>query len=248
MGNCDEMLEFLVMKRVKLSTYDMFNAQEKIEYLQKIRNDIEDEFKVKAFSECILNKYRAHYNKLIDDGDADQCMPLMKVINQEKAKADESKSDFAFITINPLPDVPLSDFRKAVEKSVKKTFIKKSLYVIEQRGENMEELGKGPHVHMLIDKKDYRPSHMRREFVRSFEKICDVSNPSCFNIKSCKPEDLSKRQKYMLGVKSDEKKHLKQKIDRPFRRKFAIKDYYGELFAPWEDEDKNDIASLVAGF
>jgi len=248
MGNCDDMLEFLVMKRVKLSTYDMFNPEQKVEYLQKIRNDIEDEFKVKAFSECILNKYRAHYNKLIDEGNADECMPLMKVINQEKAKADESKSDFCFITVNPAPGVPLSDFRKAVEKSVKKTFIKKSLYVLEQRGETMEELGKGFHTHILIDKGDFRPSHLRREFARTFSKVCDTSNPHCFNVNYCKIEDLPKRQKYMLGVKSDPKKHQKQRIDRPFRRKFAIKDYEGELFAPWDDDDKNDIAQLVAGF
>jgi len=248
MGNCDEMLEFLVMKRVKLSTYDMLKPDERELYLKKIRSDIEDEFKVKAFSECILNKYRAHYNKLIDDGDADQCMPLMKEINEKKNKDDESKSDFVFITVSPYEDVPLSDFRKAVDKSTKKTFIKKSLHVIEQRGETMEELGKGHHMHMLVDKGDFRPSHLRREFARTFSKICDTSNPHAFNISYCKPEDVKKRQKYMLGVKSDVKKHQKQKIDRPFRRKFAIKDYYGELFAPWEDDDKNDIAALVAGF
>jgi len=169
----------------------------------------------------------------------------MKEINEKKNKDDESKSDFVFITVNPSPDVPLSDFRKAVDKSVKKTFIKKSLHVIEQRGETMEELGKGFHTHILIDKGDFRPSHLRREFARTFSKVCDTSNPHCFNINYCKIEDIPKRQNYILGSKKDVAKHKKQLMDKEFRKKFAIKEYYGELFSSQQLEP--DIGEIAAG-
>lgn len=232
MGKIDDALSFLAVKRMNISIYDKLNETDKDIYMNKLKRDIDEDLKAKALQECILNRYRSYYNKLLDEGDADEVLPLMKEINEDKKKKDDetAKSDYVFITINPKPDAPLTEFRKNVEKSVSKTFIKKSLYVIEQRGESEMELGKGFHSHILLNKGDYRISHLRREFARTFSKVCDVDNPHCFNVSICKKADLAKRQNYMLGTKADESKHKKQLMDKVFRNKFAIKDYYGEDF------------------
>jgi len=254
MGKIDYALNFLAAQRIKTGIYDEMDDEHKQIYMNKLKKDILDELLAKAFQDTILTKFRGYYNKALDEGEADEIIPLMKDINEEKKKREEQipeKSDYVFITVNPRPDVPLSDFKKAVDKSVQKTFIKKSLHVIEQRGESMDTLGKGFHTHILIDKGDYRISHLKREFARTFGKLTDVSNPCCFNIDFCKKEDIKKRQNYMLGWKKDETKHLKQVHDRPFRKKFLIKDYYGSLFDTDDDVhilSDDDIASFKAGF
>lgn len=232
MGKIDDILTYLCMKRVNFQLYAMLTPEEQEIHLNTIRREINEEFEAKAFQEVLMSKMKSHFSKMIDEGEADNAIPLMKSINEEKAKRDEetAKSDYAFITVNPKPDISLSEFKKVIEKSSQKTFIKKKLYVIEQRGEDDKELGKGFHMHMLINKGDYRNSHLRREFGRTFDKYCDISNPHCFNISLCKEEDIIKRQNYMLNWKRDKMKHAKQLMDKVFRKKFGIADHYGEVF------------------
>jgi len=242
MGKIDDALSFLAVRRMNIGIYDKLDADQKEIYMNTLKREIDDEMKAKALQECIMNRYRAHYNKLLDDGEADDILPIIKEFNEDKKKKDDEsvKSDYVFITINPKPTAPMGEFIKNVEKSVKKSFIKKSLHVIEQRAEDMENLGKGFHTHILLNKGDYRISHLRREFARTFKNVCDVDNPHCFNVSLCKKQDLAKRQNYMLGSKADESKHLKQKMDIEFRKKYFLQDYYGDKF----DED---IALFAAG-
>lgn len=238
MGKVDDCLTALAIRRMKF-TNEMTEEQKKA-YLEKTKRDIDEELQIKALQECLLNRYRAHFNKLLDEGEADDILPIVKEYNEDIAKKEEKvKSDYVFITVNPHEKASLTDFKLALDKSVKKSFIKKSLYVIEQRGENMEELGKGFHCHMLVKKDDYRFSHLRREFASTFRKLCDVSNPGCLNISLCKKEDIKKRQNYMLGRKADPAKWLKQDHDIPFRKKHFFQDYYGDKF----DEDIGELIS-----
>jgi len=230
--------------RSNLLAIHNLNADEKELYMTNLKREIDDELRAKALQECILNRYRAHYSKLLDDGDGDEVLPLMKEINEIKKKNDEEtmKSDYCFITLSPDPkkNTPLGEFRKAVEKASKKSFIKKSLYVIEQRSSTEDNMGTGFHAHMLINKGDYRMSHMRREFARTFKDIIDTENYGAFNFKLCKKSDLGNRQNYMLGDKKDPEKQKKQIIDRLWREKLFITPFYGEKF----DED---IALFAAG-
>jgi len=244
MGKIEDALSFLAVKRMNLGVYDKLNADQKELYMTNLKREIDDELRAKALQECILNRYRAHYSKLLDDGDGDEVLPLMKEINEIKKKNDEEtiKSDYCFITLSPDPkkNTPLGEFRKAVEKASKKSFIKKSLYVIEQRSSTEDNMGTGFHAHMLINKGDYRMSHMRREFARTFKDIIDTENYGAFNFKLCKKSDLGNRQNYMLGDKKDPEKQKKQIIDRLWREKLFITPFYGEVF----DED---IALFAAG-
>jgi len=191
--------------------------------------NLDRKYRRMALKEVLMNKYKSYYTSLIDKGDSCELLPLLKEIQENQNE--KFKSQFLFITINPKPTVNLIDFLKVCEKCCIKSWINKYCYVIEQRGETLEELGKGFHMHMLIDKGDYRFSHARREFVSTFNKYCDTSNIGCFNFASVKEEDLRKRQTYITGKKADETKHKKQEMDIPFRERYGIRSYYGEKFA-----------------
>ena len=71
----------------------------------------------------------------------------------KKSKQTDLIKEWYFLTINPAPNINLTDFHKTIEKAVSKVWITTYLYVIEQRGENIEELGKGFHTHIILAKK-----------------------------------------------------------------------------------------------
>jgi len=251
-----DILQIATFKKINFGIYNDLNTDEQEIYRNKLIRDLDNDIQAKVLMECIQQRYKQHFNRLLDEVDTETDLPLIKEINDYNKKKEEEtfKSDYVFITVNPRPGVALNEFVKTVNKSVQKTFIKKSLHVIEQRSEDMEELGKGFHTHILLNKGDYRMSHLRREFARTFGKYCDVDNPHCFNVDFCKPSDIYKRQNYMLGTKKDPAKHKKQLMDIEFRKKFNFSDYYGKKFD--EDieaakvkfiDDDIDIGELAAG-
>lgn len=192
---------------------------------------LESDIKLQALKEILLSRYKSYYNMLIDSGDADELFPVLKELREKEDM--NCKTNFLFITINPRPPYNIETFKlffKICMKVFTKPWYKRYCAVLEQRGEDRESLGNGFHLHMLIDKGDYRISHVRREFVSSFNRICDTSNISCFNIAFCKECDILKRQNYMVGEKADSSKHLKQSMDKIWRDIYDIKEYYGELF------------------
>lgn len=245
MGKVDDALTFLAVKRMNTGIYQELSVENKKIYMDKLKRDIDDELRAKALQECLMTRYRAYYNKLLDEGEDEDILPIIKELNDDRKNQEELKedfkSDYCFITVNPRPGSSLTEFKTALDKSVKKSFIKKSLYVIEQRGETMEELGNGFHAHILVNKGDYRYSHTKREFASTFKKFCDTTKSSCFNVKSCKEKDIRNRQNYMIGRKADPAKWLKQDMDIIFRKNHYFQSYYGELFEP-------DIGELAAGF
>lgn len=184
--------------------------------------------KRQAFKDVLLDTYKSYYRQEIANGKFDEIIPDLAVIRD--GINNKNNSNYLWITINPRPSVNLIEFIKIVEKSLKKSWICKYLCVIEQRGCNEEEIGKGFHTHILIDKGDYRFSHARREFVSTYNKVCDVQNYHTFNFNCCKEIDINKRQNYMLGRKADPEKHIKQDMDIIFRNRYNIPTFYGEMF------------------
>jgi len=238
-----EVLQLATFKKINFGIYNDLDTEEQEIYRQKLIRDLDNDIQAKVLMECIQTRYRKHFNRMLDAVDTEDDLPLIKEINDYEKKKDEetTKSDYCFITISPDPakNVSLPEFKKAIEKASKKSFIKKSLYVIEQRSATEEEMGYGMHCHLLINKGDYRMSHMRREFARNFKDMVDTDNPGPFNFKLCKSKDLINRQTYMLGDKKDPLKQQKQKIDKLWRAKVNINEYYGEKF----DEDIGELAA-----
>lgn len=189
----------------------------------------EKKIMVKAFTYELEMKYRNYYKYLLQQPEAEDLIPSLKNVNAvEMLNEAKNTSRYLWITINPNSSVRLMDFIANVKKAMSKKWIVNKLYVIEQRGENEEDIGKGFHMHALVDKDNYRFSHAFREFQSSFNKFCDTSNIHCFNVSYCFDRDVKKRINYMLGRKKDKAKWLKQDMDIIFRQEYGIPSYYGE--------------------
>lgn len=179
-----------------------------------------------AFRKSLLAKYKKFFDEEMEN--YEKYFPILKI--QREREDERFKSNFLFITINPKPSILLPEFMNICSKVVTKPWINKYMYVLEQRGDNDDDIGRGFHLHLLIDKGDYRFSHARREFVSSFRKVCDIQNYHTFNFAYCKESDINKRQNYMIGLKADPDKHKKQEYDKKWRKIYNIPDYYGVTF------------------
>jgi len=146
------------------------------------------------------------------------------IIKQEEIK---NKTKYIFLTINPNAQITLLEFIKTIEKMMTKSWITNYLYVIEQRGETLEELGKGFHFHLILEKpqaKSYQ--HMIRELSNTANKVCDTSNFHFFNIKNISEEEKERKIQYITGTKADAAKHKKQEMDIIFRKNNNLLSYY----------------------
>lgn len=137
----------------------------------------------------------------------------------------ELSKEWYFLTVNPRPDIQLRDFIKAINKSLSKKWITYFIFVIEQRGECEAEIGKGFHTHIIFNK-GIKHCKVVQEMSNTFKKMCDVSNFHLFNLKSIGEEEKKRKIEYILGVKADDDKHLKQSMDIIFRKKENLKSYY----------------------
>lgn len=239
MGSINEFKDLfraMVLRNCNGELLREYTKNDKVEdYVQKLIKDFDERTTAQAFEAEVVKAKREYFKLLMDAGQADDVLPFLvhkrELEKDIKDKEDKKfKTDFIFLTVNPRSNVLLSDFVNICHKCVNKSYIKQFLYVIEQRGESEDELGKGFHAHFLINKGDYRPSHFNRDFASNFKKVCDVDNMHCFNVQLCKPQDVPKRQNYITSIKDDVAKHTKQQFDKIFRKKYAIKDYYGELY------------------
>lgn len=132
-----------------------------------------------------------------------------------------------FITINPPPTLKLDLFINAINKTLSKNWIDGYIYVIEQRGENEEDLGKGFHTHVLIKLLTHKKqSEINREIKNTWKKILDIDNYHILNIKYIDDAEQKRKQGYILGTKKDVIKHVKQKMDIIYRQKNNLRKYY----------------------
>lgn len=139
----------------------------------------------------------------------------------------DNNSKYIFITINPNDRITLLEFINKMNKMMSKKWITNYLFVYEQRGENLSELGKGFHFHLILEKpKTKKYCEMLRELSNSANTVCDTSNYHFFNVKSISEEEKDRKIVYITGAKADESKHLKQSMDIVWREKNKLKSFY----------------------
>lgn len=132
-------------------------------------------------------------------------------------KTKKEKATFYFCTINPKPSVEFLDFKKSVEDYMRK---RKFVYVFEQRGKTIEELGKGFHLHFIHPKKSYDKNHLHKELIRIFGHF--VGNDKSIDLKPCPQSWYEDKILYMRGEKWDEKKIDSVKLNIEFRKKYNL--------------------------
>lgn len=195
--------------------------------------------KKEALMQVIKQKYIRYYSNIIDASTPEELHKVLPELADLKKKEEEltdaKSGPVMFITISPALSVGVYELIKYIEKLTKFKFIKKSLYVLEQRfdgmpTENYKAQGDGLHAHLLINKGDYKFSHVKRDCARVF-----ANTTVNLDYKFIRDRDIQKVQNYMVGEKADDSKKKKQEIDKIWRRAMGLKNFYGDLF---EELDK----------
>ena len=193
-----------------------------------------DKIKKEALLKVIQNKYTKYYSDIIDYSSPEELAKILPDLAELKKKQEDlgdiKSGPIMFITISPEKSVGPFELIKYLEKFVKLKFVKKYLYVLEQRynGEPNEEYkkeGDGMHAHLLLDKETYKFSHVKRDCQRVFKNmVCNIDYQYRLE------RDIGKTQKYMTGEKKDPSKQIKQNYDKVWRQAMGLKNFYGDLF------------------
>lgn len=184
--------------------------------------------------------YKIRYEPYTDDFEREWTADRMNFLIQKYMSLDNMQdqdlkyrlTDVMFVTYNPRPDVSLRNAIQVVEQFVKKSKIDKYIYAIEQRATTEATMNDGNsfHIHIIHTHKYDRSSHYIRETKSTFNKTCMVKNWRCLNIlPSTTDQDITNRLNYIIGDKKDDNglmKTEKQKIDKIFRERYMLKDYY----------------------
>lgn len=219
---------------IELAKFYIF-VEERVDYNCKdleLRQQARANFKRKQYEEL----YRLQ--SLEKEDEIQKQISELRLSLGEKGEKNTSLP-YIFVTINPEPNCALKDFLTVHNKAISKTWMTHYIYVIEQRGINEDEIGKGFHIHMIIQRNGKKPSHIIRELSNTYKKVCDTSNYHFFNTKQINQEEFSRKLEYILGTKhSDDNnnKDIKQKYDKIFRQKNNLKISYMQGLEPasWE--------------
>lgn len=123
----------------------------------------------------------------------------MKTMLHNQMDALATKPPFMLVTVNPRNNVSLKDFKKKIEKIVKKKSVLTYAYVYEVRRKD-----EGLHSHILLEYDD-KPYNFKRGIKNTVKNICDSDNPHCLNFKFVEEQHLNSKLQYLLGNKKDSK-------------------------------------------
>lgn len=166
-------------------------------------------------------KLGIHSNIVLQENYNKSILLEQELVDKNKAK---SQNEYIFVTFNFNTECQnLISSSKFKDKLVSKESMEEYAYCYEQRGETLDEIGKGLHMHFLIKRNKKKPSEWTRELYSTFKNytgfsLDDFKNPKyrmcCFVPKSWAKEKLA----YMSGEKWDEDKNKKCEMDIIFRK------------------------------
>lgn len=203
---------------------EFVNKQSEDRFLRELHHKIS----LESLKKVVGKRYEEYWeHKLQSDKGLQEIFTILKKLDLVKEEKDKEKdTDYIFITINPYDHIDIYQFIKVVQKLITKKWIKEYLYTIEQRGEVIETAGFRPHCHMILYRKGKNYSEIVREFRSSLKKICNTENSHILNFEVVKVGTIDRVINYALGNKKDEYKHVKVEMDKIFREKIGIKEFY----------------------
>lgn len=140
---------------------------------------------------------------------------------QKSLSSSSSKRNNAFITINFRPGIdPEVPVRLLSNILNKKWIPSKYAYVHEQRGETIEDIGIGHHVHLLLESVDKPKSHIHREIYNTVKN--HVGCRLHVDVRMIPSDWLEDKYSYINGTKWEPEKSSKIEIDKLWREKFPF--------------------------
>jgi hypothetical protein len=149
---------------------------------------------------------------------------------EQSTKSLKSANSYIFCTFNfDVDNQNIDSAMKFKNKLLAKKSMEKYAYTYEQRGECMEEIGKGLHMHFLIERGEKKPAEWTRELYNTFKPFTGISlevfkknRMCCFIGKEWAQDKIE----YMSGNKWDQKKDLKCEFDVVYRQQNNLEILY----------------------
>lgn len=182
-----------------------------------------------------LQKYKKDYIKELAEKerrerDAQEKMSKLKSKKMAGTTYKKKLTSYYFITINP-NDCTVSDIEHIIEKLSKKPYFVIQCYTLEQRGITPDELGKGKHIHMIVDKTKPK-SELLRLIHSSINKYCTEEN---IDIRKIDAAGRLASEAYMYGLKHADKIPL-VKMDILWRKQNNLKNMYRPLIPNYDTD------------
>lgn len=199
-----------------------------------------------AFNEFLKQKIKGNLNIQFE---LDLISPYCTQIRKQRDELREKQAArlgtlWLWLTISPKKEIKLKEFLEKVEKFAERKMFEDYLYVIEQRGQSEEELGKGFHAHLLLKRSmKYKQNKIISNSKNTFKKMTNVDNHDIFNYHWCPEEYLKDKKEYILGTKTGCEKDKKQFFDVLFREKNNLNIYYKKTWPKAEKEETKKMES-----
>lgn len=139
-------------------------------------------------------------------------------------KKDTSKFIY-FVTINPKEEF-LGEFVDRVKHVVNtSSYIQNCAYCFEQRGQTIDEIGKGYHCHMVFDYKvGNNPSKIQDNLFQRFKNFCGTKHH--IDVRKYTADFRADKLKYMAGDKWDIDKSYAVELNKVWRLKEDLLNIY----------------------
>ena len=182
--------------RILCEAYTGGDTQQFIKYRDYL-DKAEEEIVVKMMKEHLKNEIALGRGNKVQDS-LHKSLQLQKQ-ELKKQLSKKNNNGYMFITINPKPSVTLNDFRKLLKRISCKTCFDKCLYVLEQRGDDEEHMGKGYHAHMLVKRNlNYKPTKLKTNVKNTCVKyVGNIHNENQLNIQTIGEEFAQDKQNYI---------------------------------------------------
>jgi len=168
----------------------------------------------KHFSKVMALK---HYTKELIEKE-EMPLPVDEKIKQSALIGLKRKSPFCLLTINPKQDVKFEQFKKCVDKFLRKKTNKYWFQVYEVRkGES------GLHSHIMLHYTQ-TPYDFSRSTKNTFKNICDVTNSAILNFKYIPEDAIPDKISYLLGEKQ-KKKEKGVEDTKKWRTKYNVEKF-----------------------
>lgn len=144
---------------------------------------------------------------------------VQQYINKQE---EDLKKKHYLVTINwDSNSHSVDSLQKPFNKILQKKWLKSISYTHEQRGETLPQLGKGYHIHLLIEDVDKTSYQVHKEIFNTVKDY--VGNSKHVDVQSVKNDWLQDKRDYISGLKFDTDKEAKLNIDVHFRKQFNLK-------------------------
>jgi len=150
-----------------------------------------------------------------------ETIPLDVLYTQLQLQSTFKKESILWITISPPQGDPLK-FINRIHTLTERSYLPNLTYSFEQRGEQLEEVGKGLHCHLICDKKH---NVAPKQVINNLASYFKISHNSV-DVKKYPASYKQDKIDYLLGKKFDEKKDPKIQMDKIFRKTYSLNQIY----------------------